>query len=133
MDAFDQNLLGAMSLVSDDTNKTKMSTDIEEGIDGDYEDLLELPMDDEELLSLRDEYENKSNGYYPKIKARQQRNKLYLKGGQRALNGQTDLVVPKNLLFDATATFVPASLAQNPEPVVFSDHTEEGKLASNDL
>lgn len=132
-DAFTENILGAQSLVNDDTNKTGMSTDIEEGIDSDYEDVLELPMSDEELLSLRDEYENKSNGYYPKIKARQQKNKLYLKGKQRSFTGQTDLVVPKNLLFEATATFVPASLAENPEPVVFSDNTEEGKAASNDL
>jgi len=133
MDAFDENILGATSLVSSDTNKIKSSTDIEEGVDGDYEDLLELPMSDEELLSLRDEYETKSNGYYPKIKARQNRNKLYLKGNQRANNGQNDLVVPKNLLFEATATFVPAALAENPEPVVFSDNTNEGKEASNDL
>lgn len=133
MDAFDQNILGATSLVGDDTNKVKSSTDIEEGIDSEYEDLLELPMEDEDLLALRDEWESKSNGYYPKIKARQQRNKTYLKGKQRNLTSNEDRVVSKNLLFEATATFVPASLAENPEPVVFSDNTNEGKAASNDL
>lgn len=131
-DSFTENILGATSLVNDDTNKIGMSSDIEEGIDGDYEDILELPMSDEELLSLRDEYESKSNGYYPKIKIRQQRNKTYLKGGQRNFTGGNP-VVPKNLLFEATATFVPAALAENPEPVVFSDNTDEGKAASNDL
>lgn len=133
MDSFDQNILGATSLVGDSTNKIKASTDIEEGIDSDYEDILELPMSDEELLSLRDEYENKSNGYYPKIKARQQRNKLYLKGKQRNFTSNEDLVISKNLLFEATATFVPAAMAENPEPVVYSDNTPEGKAASNDL
>lgn len=133
MDAFDQNILGAQSLVEDDTNKAGMSTDIEEGIEGDFEDVLDLPMSDEELSSLRDEYETKSNGYYPKIKVRQQRNKIYLKGKQRNFTGNEDRTVPKNLLFEATATFVPASLAENPEPVVFSDNTNEGKAASNDL
>jgi len=133
MDAFDENILGAQSLVESDTNKIKMSTDIEEGIDSDYEDILELPMSDKMLLDLRDEYETKSNGYYPKIKARQQRNKLYLKGKQRNFTSQEDRVVPKNLLFEATATFVPVALAENPEPVVFSDNTDEGKSASNDL
>lgn len=132
-DAFTTNIAGAQSLVNDDTNKTKMSTDIEEGIDGDYEDILKLPMKDEELLSLRDEWETKSNGYYPKIKARQKRNKTYLAGRQRNFTGNEDRVVSKNLLFEATATFVPASLAENPEPVVFSDNTDEGKAASNDL
>lgn len=132
-DAFDENIAGAQSLVESDTNKTKTSTEAEEGIDGDYEDILDLPMKDEDLLVLRDEYESKSDGYYPKIKARQKRNKLYLKGNQRSGSEQNGLVVPKNLLFEATATFVPASLAENPEPVVFSDNTDEGKAASNDL
>lgn len=132
-DAFSENIRGAQSLVNDDTNKASMLNDVEEGILGDYEDILELPMSDEELLSLRDEYENKSNRYYPKIKVRQDRNRLYLKGKQRNFTSQDDRVVPKNLLFEATATFVPASLAENPEPVVFSDNTDEGKSASNDL
>ena len=132
-DAFEKNILGALSLVNDDTNKVGMSSDVEEGVDGDYEDILELPMSDDELLSLRDEYENKSNGYYPKIKTRQQRNKIYLKGNQRNNSSQDGRVVPKNLLFEATATFVPAALAENPEPVVFSDNTDEGKAASNEL
>lgn len=132
-DSFEENILGAQTLVNDDTNKVKDSPDIEEGIDSDYEDLLELPMPDGELLSLRDEYENKSNGYYPKIKVRQQRNKTYLKGKQRNFTSQEDRVISKNLLFEATATFVPAALAQNPEPVVYSDNTDEGKAASNDL
>lgn len=132
-DAFEMNIAGATSLANDDTNKVKMSTDIEEGIDGDYEDVLELPMTDEELIALKEEWESKSNGYYPKVKARQLRNKTYLKGKQRNFTSQEDRVVAKNLLFEATATFVPASLAENPEPVVFSDNTDEGKAASNDL
>lgn len=133
MDAFDENIIGAQNLVNSDTNKVGSSSDIEEGIESDYEDILELPMSDEELLSLRDEYESKSNGYYPTVKRRQQRNKLYLKGKQRSSNSQEDAVISKNLLFEATATFAPASLAENPEPVVFSDNTDEGKAASNDL
>lgn len=132
-DAFTQNIMGAQSLVNDDTNKLKSGSEIEEGIDGDYEDILELPMKDEELIALKEEWETRSNGYYPKIKNRQLRNKLYLKGKQRNFTSQEDRVVPKNLLFEATATFVPATLAENPEPVVFSDNTDEGKAASNDL
>ncbi len=132
-DAFEQNILGATSLVSDDTNKLQDNPNLEEGMEGDFEDILKLPMSDEELLSLRDEFESKSNAYYPKVKNRQQRNKLYVKGKQRNATSQEDRVIPKNLLFEATATFVPAALAENPEPVVFSDNTDEGKAASNDL
>lgn len=132
-DAFTQNIEGAMALVNQDTNKVKGSDDLEEGVSGDYQDDLELPMSNEELLDLRDEWEARSNQYYPKIKARQERNKLYLKGRQRNFTGNSDMVVSKNLLFEATATFVPAALAENPEPVVFSDNTPEGKQASSDL
>lgn len=132
-DAFTTNIAGAQALVYDDTNKVSSGDGLDEGVLGDYIDVLELPMSDEELLSLRDQFESASDGYYPKIKARQQRNKIYLRGAQRSGGGNTAQVVPKNLLFEATATFVPASLAENPEPVVFSDNTDEGKAASNDL
>lgn len=132
-DAFAENIAGAVSLVNDDTNKVGASIDIVEGVDSQYIDILELPMSDEELLSLKEEYESASNGYYPKIKARQQRNKIYLKGLQNNSNQQDDRPIPKNLLFESTATFVPAALAKQPEPVVFSDNTPEGKKASNDL
>lgn len=131
-DAFTENILGAQALVYDDTNKISSLGGIEEGT-SDEIDSLELPKSDEELLSLRDEYENASNGYYPRIKTRQERNRLYLKGKQRNGTTMEDRVVPKNLLFEATATFVPAALASNPEPVVFSDNTDEGKAASKDL
>lgn len=131
-DAFDINLLGARSLIEDDVNKLKNSDLLEEGVNGDYEDNLELPMSDEELITLSEEWEASWNAYAPKVQARQKRNKTYLKGIQRSFS-QDNRVVPKNILFEATATFVPASLAKNPEPVVFSDNTDEGKDASNDL
>lgn len=132
-DAFEQNIEGVASLIGDDTNKVSSLSDVEEGIEGDYEDILELPMKDEDLLALRDEWENKSNGYLPKVKARQEKNKAYLRGVQNNNNTQSEKPVASNLLFEATATFVPEALAKNPEPVVWSDNTEEGKMASNDL
>lgn len=133
-DSFQENINGVASLVGDDTNKVSVSDGIqEEGVTGDYEDALDLPMSDEELLTLRDEWEQKSNGYLPKVKARQERNKAYVRGLQRSMSLQDEKVVPTNLIFEATATFVPQALAQNPEPVVFSDNTNEGKTASNDL
>lgn len=132
-DAFQENIDGVAALIGDDTNKALNSAGVEEGIDGDYKDVLELPMEDEELLALKDEWEGKWNGYGPKVKARQDRNKAYLRGIQRNQTSQDDRVVSSNLLFEATATFVPQALAQNPESVVWSDNTEEGKVASNDL
>lgn len=132
-DAFTENIDGVASLIGSDTNKVDSNPDIEEGIEGDYEDLLDLPMSDEELLELRGEWEGKSNQYLPSIKARQKRNRAYLRGVQRNQTTQDDRVVPTNLLFEATATFVPQALAENPEPVVYSDNTDEGKAASDSL
>lgn len=132
-DSFTENIIGAQTLVYDDTNKIRANSDIEEGVLGDEIDVLELPMPDEELLALRDQYESAWDGYYPKVKSRQQKNRIYLNGKQRSGGGQTEMRVPKNLLFEATATFVPAALAENPEPVVYSDNTDEGKTASSDL
>lgn len=132
-DSFQENIDGVASLIGDDVNKVSDNPNLEEGIEGDFEDALELPMKDADLLDLRDEWESKSNGYLPKIKDRQNRNRTYLKGTQRNMTTQDSRVVPSNLLFEATATFVPQALAENPEPVVFSDNTDEGKAASTDL
>ncbi len=132
-DAFEENILGVANLISDDVNKVSSLSDQEEGVESDFEDVLELPMKDEELLRLRDEWENKSNTYLPKVKARQESNKAYIRGVQRNQATQSDRPVASNLLFEATATFVPQALAKNPEPVVWSDNTELGKSASNDV
>lgn len=133
-DSFTENIAGVASLIGDDMNKTSRSDGIEEeGVQGDFEDVLKLPMEDDELIQLKEEWEQKSNGYLPKVKARQERNRTYYQGKQRNMTTQEDRVVPKNLLFEAEETFIPQALSQNPEPVVFSDNTEEGKLASNDL
>ena len=126
------NVIGPSSLVNNPTNKSSDSLYNEEGIVGDEIDLLDLPMSDEELLALKRDYESSYATYEGSIKGRQELNKKYLLGrqNQTGLNIKT---VPSNLLFEATATFVPQALAKNPEPVVFSDNTEEGKKASNDV
>lgn len=133
VDAFTQNILGVTNLIQSDDNKSLIENGEEEGVKGDYEDVLDLPMDDEDLLELRDEWEQKSNGYTPKIKARQEKNKIYYQGKQKATTGSTDRVVASNLLFEAEETFIPQALSKNPEPVVWSDNTDEGKSASNDV
>lgn len=131
-DNFNLNVIGPSDLVNNPTNKISDNPYLEEGIVGEQIDLLDLPMSDEELLALKKGYEESYAAYEGKIKGRQELNKKYLLGrqNQTGLNIKT---VPSNLLFEATATFVPQALAKNPEPVVFSDNTEEGKLASNDV
>lgn len=132
-DAFALNIGGVQNLIESGVNKTNSNSDIEEGVQGDYMDVLELPMSDEELLGLRDEWEGRYAGYGPKIKPRQEKNKLYYLGKQRSDSTQTDRVVSSNLIFEAEETFIPQALSKNPEPVVWSDNTIEGKDASNDV
>lgn len=129
-DVFQLNIDGVTNLVGSDTNKTNENLHEQEGVISDEIDELKLDMSDEELLTLKKEYETKYAPYEGKITPRQKQNKAYLFGTQK---GSTIKTAPSNLLFEATATFVPQALAKNPEPVVWSDNTEEGKIASNDI
>lgn len=132
-DSFTQNILGVTNLVESDDNKVIVGDGLVEGVEGQYEDILDLPMEDSELLELRDQWENKSNEYSERIATRQKRNKTYYKGTQRASDSNKNTVVSSNLIFEAEETFIPQALSKNPEPVVFSDNTEEGKEESNQL
>lgn len=132
-DSFQLNISGVQNLIDSGINKTNSDMGLEEGVEGEPMDILELPMSDEELLRLRDSYESKHDGYYPKIKPRQDKNKLYYVGKQRADGSQVDRVVPSNLIFEAEETFIPQALSKNPEPVVWSDNTTEGKDESNNI
>ncbi len=133
-DSFQLNIDGVTNLVNSGTNKYGDNSNDVEGIVSEEIDALDLEMSDAELIALKTSYENKYKPYEAKIEARQKQNKQYLFGMQKqgtsALNNKT---APSNLLFEATATFVPQALAKNPEPVVWSDNTEEGKIASNDV
>lgn len=133
LDSFGLNIAGAQNLIEDGTNKIPSGFDNDEGVTSDKIDLLELEMSDEELLTLKRGYENKSAPYTGKIEPRQKQNKAYLFGTQRGTSGLNSKTVAANMLFQATATFVPQALAKNPEPVVWSDNTDEGKEASSDI
>lgn len=132
-DAFTLNIEGARDLVGSSMNKTQSNGMGDDSIVGDFDDILTLNKTDEELLDLERQYKNKSAPYTGAVEPRQKRNKLYYKGLQRATVGDETRVVPSNLIFEAEETFLPQALSQNPEPVVWSDDTDEGKAESNDL
>lgn len=133
-DAFQINIDAVTDLINTGTNKLGDSMHEQEGVIGENVDELDLPMSDEELLKLKDSYENIYALYEGKLAPRQKQNKAYLFGTQKmGTNSLNTKTIPSNLLFEATATFVPQALAKNPEPVVFSDNTDEGKKASNDV
>jgi len=131
LDPFAQNIIGAENLIGSEMNKTHTGNIGDEV--GELMDALELPMTDEELNTLKDEWLQRDSTYSPKLKPRQEANKIYYQGKQRANGMASDRVVTSNLIFEAEETFIPQALSKNPEPVVWSDNTEEGKLASNDI
>lgn len=126
-DSFAENILGVRNLIESDENKVR--TEFPDDIVGELVDEYELNMSDEELLALRDQWEATYAPYESKIKTRQDRNKLFYKGQMK----DGDVPLASNLIFEAEETFIPQALAKNPEPVVWSDNTEEGKKESDDI
>jgi len=132
-DAFAQNILGVQDLIESGVNKVNDNGEAGEGVAGEYIDSLTLPMSDEELLNLRKDFLAKAEPYDASIRPRQIKNKIYYSGRQAASATQTTTVVSSNLIFEAEETFIPEALSKNPEPVVWSDNTNEGKEASNQV
>ena len=131
-----QNIAGVQSLVGSKLNKTLSGASVQdEGADGDLEDELTLKLSDEELISGAKRKALKYQGYETKLRLRQEACKTYYLGKQKEGNSvATDgLGISANLLFEAEETFLPAVLAKNPEPVVYSDGTPEGNKLSNDI
>lgn len=131
-DPFSLNILGVSDLISNRTNKIDGSFNDNEGVYGEKTDVLELNLSDDELLKLRDDIEKKYVPYQSKLKIITDRNlESYL--GKKA-NGQWlagDDNIAANLQFEAEETFLAATLARSPDPVVFSDDTKEGKAIAD--
>lgn len=127
---FNQNIQGVANLVGDDTNKTFSDKEVSDGVVGQPIDELALNMSDDKLISLSKKWEAIYAPYEGKIKPLQDLNKAYYLG--KTDNG-SDRVKSANLIFEAEETFIPQALSKNPEPVVWSDNTNEGKTASDDI
>ena len=132
----EQNISGVQSLVSSKTNKIFSGAGAQqEGPEGDFEDEFTLKLSDEELISAAKRKSLKYQPYETKLKIRQDACKTYYLGRQKEGSpAATDgMGISANLLFEAEETFLPAVLAKNPEPVVYSDGTPEGNKLSNDI
>lgn len=129
------NVEGVRQLISSRINKTDDPGQVPLEGPSDMEmDELELKMDDSDLLSLSKEFEE-NNALYEgevNIKRRQDGNFVYYLGKQNAGLGG-DKGIADNLLFDSLETFLPAALSKNPEPVVYSDNTDDGIALSKDV
>ena len=136
MDPIAQNIFGVQQLVGSKLNKTNDGVlTMQEGVEGEFKDELDIDLTDEELLQLKNKIETEYAAYEAGIKLRQKANLTYYLGKQKS--GSPDategMAIGDNLIFEATETFIPASLAKNPEPVVFSDDTPEGDELSTDI
>lgn len=134
MDNFALNIAGVQDLVENKTNKLLQSNVPEEGVESEKFDILELKLDDEELLKLRDEWEGRYAPYEARMKPLFKRNlESYLgkkKDGQWLVDTGP---IAANLQFEAEETFLSAALAKNPEPYVFADNTPEGNAVSSSV
>lgn len=134
-DPFQLSIDGVTDLVESNTNKIRTRGDFSpEGKVGDEVDILDLPMSDEKLLKLRDEWEAQYAPYESKvaqpIRARNLRS--YLGRNAQGEVPSDDEVVAANLQFESEETFLPAATAQDPSPFVYSPNNQQGKLLARD-
>lgn len=134
-DPFQLSIDGVTDLVESPTNKLRTKGSLEtEGKVGEEIDVLDLPMSDEKLLKLRNEWEQAYSPYESAvvIPTRQRNLKSYLGRNAAGDVPSDDEVVAANLQFESEETFLPAATAQDPSPFVFSPNNEQGKeLARN--
>jgi len=133
VDNFMLNVLGVTDLVENDINKVAQTTaQSPEGATGEKRDVLDIDMTDEELLKMRDQYEQDYAKYEGILKPRVEKiRKSYL--GKTADGSYLDenSTSVANLQFEAEETFLAAALAKNPEPVVYADNSPEGAAMAN--
>lgn len=134
LDAVQLNVTGVQDLVESKINKSLNGVlGTNEGVDAEKEDILSLKLDDEELLALRNLWESKYAGYEAAINKRQKANKAYYLGRQAegSALAASDAPLASNILFEALETFLPAALSKNPDPVVYSDNSQQGNDVSD--
>lgn len=134
-DPVEQNIEGVRQLVGSGVNKVPVGTaDQQEGPVADHVDEFTLKLSDEELLRLATQWENKYATYETQINIRQQAQKTFYLGKQKSTSPLAyEDPISANILFEAEETFLPAALSKNPEPVVWSDNTDEGNAVSKSV
>lgn len=135
-DSFTENILGVSDLIESSTNKTQGQGGLSpEGVVGEVMDVLDLPMSDDELLDLKDDWETQYATYEGKVaKPIRDRNlRSYLGRMPNGMVPSDDEIVAANLQFESEETFLPAATAQDPSPFVFSDDSPEGNKLSSDV
>lgn len=133
---FSLNVSGVADLIGNPLNKVPGGAGFGlEGAASDKIDVLDVSMSDEELLELRNEFEKKYAPYEGKLKPRVDKIRKSYEGKRPdgAWIYDNEIPIAANIQFEATETFLAAALAKNPEPVVYSDNSEEGNEIANQV
>jgi hypothetical protein len=105
--------------------------EIRDGILSLPEKELSLKLSDDELIQLKNKWEQAYKRYESPIVKRQKSNKDYWLGEQYGYKNELYSLVD-NIIFESVETLLPLISRQNPVPVVMTDNTEEGiELADN--
>jgi len=122
-----------LSLGSKINSVESLEPERKEGVIGDKLPELSLEMDETELSNLSKKRKKAWDEYYGDIKKRSDKAVNYWKGTPN--NAMTAESEPQadNLIFEAVETFLPMANKQNPEPMVDSDDTEEGRVFASKL
>lgn len=122
-----------LSLGSKINSVESLEPERKEGVIGDKLPELSLEMDEAELSSLSKKRKKAWDEYYGDIKKRTDKAINYWKGTpNNSMSADSDPQAD-NLIFEATETFLPMANKQNPEPMVDSDDTEEGRAFASKL
>lgn len=135
-DSYTENILGVTDLIESGLNKVPQTNTSPEGVSGEKADVLDLKLTDEELLKLRNDWEARYSKYEGKIKPIFKRNLRSYLGRNPEKDASIlddDLPGAANLQFEAEETFLPAALARNPDPLVYSDNTPEGNAIADSV
>lgn len=115
------------------TNKTTDSeNEAAEGIIKESEELT-LLLKDEELLALSEQWEKDYNKYKDKWEKRWKRNERYWLGKHYSDAEIKQGVPVDNAIFESVETALPMATSRNPEPLVSSDQSPEGKALEKDV
>lgn len=146
-----KDVFGGFFSLQDDVNKNTIGNEQQEGAISVALPELNLEIDDDELIKLKNGWQKKWNHHNGDLRNRQDDNERYWLGEHDEQftddNGGKDLrslghnkglagnarshFATDNLIFEALETFLPQATRRNPEPTVQSDNTEEGRALAD--
>mgnify|MGYP001602972517 CR=1 FL=1 len=112
--------------LSRDVNKVKGDAPTE-GVVSEFLPELELSMEDDELIKLKDTWIKAWEPYSKEIEKKQQDNEDYWLG-KHFTAGDSKRPLVDNLIFESLETFLPIATRPKADPLVESDNTEQGNV-----